>query len=458
MNLKNKIIISCFSFLLLIGGCFLLTKKENKKQEENINTISATVLKHSNSSITVQDNNNGIYTFKANNIDLDNGANIVLKYSGIINKTQELQDNKIVSYEVKSVSTLDDAMPSSWNDSGIFSNFYTLAYNKLKTLSLDEKIGQLFLVRYPNNNQTEILKNNQFGGYIFFEKDFQNKTRDEVINMMKESQNVSKIPILTAVDEEGGNVVRISSNPLLAQERFKSSQELYNSGGFAAIREDTINKSKLLYDLGLNLNLAPVADVSTSNTDYIYHRSFGQNSSLTSEYVKNVIEASKGLNVSYTLKHFPGYGNNSDTHAGASIDNRSYENIVNNDLPPFKEGIKAGAEAVLISHNTVVNIDSNNPSSLSPSVHNILRNDLDFTGIIITDDLNMAALDNIDDKSVKALLAGNDLIIISDYETALREVKNALNNGTLNEDLINKIVFRNLAWKYYKGLLYENQK
>ena len=158
----------------------------------------------------------------------------------------------------------------------------------------------------------------------------------------------------------------------------------------------------------------------------MYNRSLGQNTEITSNYAKTVIEASKGLNVSYTLKHFPGYGNNSDTHTNSSVDNRSYEDIVNNDLPPFKSGIQVGAESILVSHNIVNSIDGANPASLSSNVHNLLRNELSFTGIIITDDLVMGATSSIENATLKAVLAGNDLIITTDYEDSFNQIKNLL--------------------------------
>ena len=229
-------------------------------------------------------------------------------------------------------------------------------------------------------------------------------------------------------------------------------------GGFEQIKQDTIYKSKVLSHLGLNLNLAPVVDVSVNPNDYMYERSFGSGTELTSTYAKTVIESSKDTGVSYTLKHFPGYGNNADTHTGSSVDQRSYDDILNNDLPPFEVGIKAGAEAVLVSHNTVTSIDASNPASLSASVHNLLRNKLNFTGIIITDDLDMGAISSISDATVKAILAGNDLIITTDYEDSVNQVKKALQNGTISEDLIDKLAFRILAWKYYKGIMFQNQK
>ena len=142
----------------------------------------------------------------------------------------------------------------------------------------------------------------------------------------------------------------------------------------------------------------------------------------------------------------------------SAVDNRTYEDIIENDLPPFQAGINAKAEAVLVSHNVVNSIDPDNPASLSSDIHNLLRNELNFTGIIMTDDLDMGAITSTDDATVKAILAGNDLIITTDYEKSIKEIKEAIENKIMDESLIDKLAFRVIAWKYYKGLLFEQQK
>ncbi|MBO5414915.1 MAG: beta-hexosaminidase [Bacilli bacterium] len=456
---KRKILITLGLVILLLGGIFAFKsfdKKEvdNTNKKKNDKSIEVVVLSLENEKLTVQDKNNVIYTFDYNNENLSIGNNIIIEYSGVLDKNKSIQTSKVIGYTKATISKDENGIPLEYLDNGIFSQYYVLANKKLEKMTLDEKISQLLLVRYPDINQKAILEKYQFGGYLFFAKDFKNKTKEEVINMMKELQEVSKVPILTAVDEEGGTVVRVSSNPKLRSERFKSSQVLYKEGGLELIKNDTIEKSNLLNSLGINLNLAPVVDVSTNPDDYMYNRSLGQNTEITSNYAKTVIEASKGLNVSYTLKHFPGYGNNSDTHTNSSVDNRSYEDIVNNDLPPFKSGIQVGAESILVSHNIVNSIDGDNPASLSSSIHNLLRNELSFTGIIITDDLAMGATSSIENATLKAVLAGNDLIITTDYEDSFNQIKNSINDGTISEELIDKLAFRIIAWKYYKGLLF----
>ncbi len=456
--MKRKTIFYFIGIMILIIGSVLTFHIMKEKEPDETNKLTATILAKDKKTVTVQDDRNIIYTFNIKDIDADIGSNIIIHYTGLLDKNIEAQSGSVVDYQLSTSTTDENGIPTDWLDKGIFSQYYVLAKNKLETMSLDEKIAQILLVRYPDSNAAEILKKYQIGGYIFFEKDLKNKTREEVQNMIQKLQQVAKIPILTAVDEEGGTVVRVSSNPNLAKERFKSPKELYNAGGFSKIEQDTIEKSVLLHDLHLNLNLAPVVDVSTNSNDYMYNRTLGENTELTSTYAKTVIKASKGTKVSYTLKHFPGYGNNSDTHQGNAIDNRSLQEIQSNDLPPFKAGIEAGAEAILVSHNTVTSIDPNNPASLSPSIHNLLRNDLNFTGIIMTDDLAMGATSAIDNAIVRAILAGNDLIITTDYEEGINLIKKAIKDGTISEDLIDKLSFRVLAWKYYKGLINENQK
>lgn len=446
----KKIIVSLIILIILgIGISFSINIPNDKQDDINKNkTLKGQVIYVDDNQITLQDVNNIIYTI-GNSFVVNVGDKLEITYDKELNKNKEVQDIEIINYEI----TKENINYKDWQDQGIFNEYYIKAYQTLESLSLDEKISQLLLVRVPKEDASQVLEQYSFGGYLFFERDFKNKTKDEVTSMIRSFQNVSKVPLLTAIDEEGGKVSRISSNKNLVSEPFKSPQELYKLGGFELIKNDTINKSKILRELGLNLNLAPVVDVATDETSYIYPRTLGENYLLTGTYAKTVINASKGTGVSYTLKHFPGYGNNNDTHLDTSIDERDYLDLLKEDLLPFKEGINAGSEAVMISHNVVSAIDENNPASLSPSIHNLLRNELGFTGIIITDDLYMGAISKIENATLKALLAGNDLIITTDYEMSINEIKEALENEIINEDLINKTALRIIAWKCYKGLL-----
>lgn len=337
------------------------------------------------------------------------------------------------------------------------------AEEKLKELTEDEVIAQLFLVGTHTTSDFEKLKEKQFGGYLFFADFFKDKTESQIKSEINKFNEASKLPLLIAVDEEGGRVVRVSSNSKLINEPFKYSSEVYQSGGFEAIKEDTINKSKFLSNLGINLNLAPVVDICEKETDYMYKRSFKQGKELTCEFAKTVIKASKEGKVSYALKHFPGYGNNVDTHKTTAIDERTYDDIYNNDLEPFRVGIEEGAEAILISHNVVTSIDPQNPASLSPKIHKLLREDLKFEGIIITDAMNMGAIVNkygSEEAIINAISAGNDIIIVTinktskeNYDDIIKAVKKGINSGKITKEDIYKKAKNIIAWKYYKGML-----
>lgn len=444
--MKSKYIwVGTFILVVFIIGVMATLKFKNL-DSKSVNSLEGTVLSYNKDNLIIQDMDNAIYTFKIEDKNINVGEHIILEYMGVIDKLKNLQDNQVISYSVVS-KTVDD----NKND-GIFSKFYQQASKKMESMTIDQKIKQLLLIRYPEKDISDV------GGYVFFEKDFKDKTKDEVKKMINNLQEKSTIPLITAVDEEGGKIVRISSNKNLASERFKSSKELYDEGGLEAISNDVKTKSSLLHNLGLNVNLAPVVDIATDTSAYIYPRTIGQNAEITANYAKTVIKASKGTDVSYVLKHFPGYGNNNDTHLEEARDIRTYDDLINNDVRPFKEGIDVGAEAVLVSHNIITSIDEDNPATLSSGVHNLLKVNLGFTGVIITDDLDMGATKNIEKKYLKAILAGNDMLIVTDYDDAYREIKTGILDKDISDALIDQATLKVLAWKYYKGLLMENEK
>lgn len=373
---------------------------------------------------------------------------LLLILAGCNIDTPQIPDNQIPP----DVTPGEDNTPED-KDKGMFHEFEEEALIILENMTIEEKIGQLFFARCPEDENLSLYLSMKPGGFIMFGRDFTDKTKEQVINNINYYQENSDIPMIIGVDEEGGTVVRVSSNPDLAAERFKSPQELYNIGGFEEIIKDTKIKSKLLKSLGINLNLSPVADVSTNSEDFIFDRSFGKSADETAEYVKVVVETAKKNNISSTLKHFPGYGNNVDTHTGSAYDERPYEEFLMNDFIPFKSGIDAGAESILVSHNIVKSLDAENPASLSKKVIDILRNDMEFTGIIMTDDLSMGAVSETSSPEVRAVLAGNDMLIVSDFEKSYNELLSAVSQGDISEDRLNESVLRILKWKYYLELI-----
>lgn len=367
--------------------------------------------------------------------------------------SKSVSDKKVSSKKKDSETRI--SIPSEYNDSGIFKDYYESAYKKLSSMNIDEKIGQMLLVRMDDTRVDFIINDYHVAGFVMFSRDFKDKSKEDIKAEIDKYQSMSKIPMLFTVDEEGGSVVRISSNPKLRDSVFKSPQDIYNESGMDGIISDTKEKSELLKSLGINVNLAPVADVSTNNSDYIYDRSFGKSASETSKYIETVVNAYNESGLGSCLKHFPGYGNNVDTHTGVAVDNRDYSVFEESDFLPFKAGIESGVPSILVSHNIVKSMDSV-PSSLSVKVHEILRNNLGFTGVIITDDLEMDAISKyVDNANVEAVKAGNDLLITTDYETSFNDIKEAYNNNEIDDITVNKAVIKVLAWKYSLGVLHD---
>lgn len=326
----------------------------------------------------------------------------------------------------------------------------------LGKMTLEEKVGQMFIARCPEADAAAKVTEYHLGGYILFGRDFTGKTRDEITGNIQSYQDAAAIPLLIGVDEEGGTVNRVSKNTELRATPFASPQELYAEGGWDLIRSDTQEKCALLHSLGINLNFAPVCDVSTDSNDFIYARSFGQDAEQTAAYIKLVVETMSEASMGSVLKHFPGYGNNTDTHTGIAYDERPYDTFVNSDFLPFVAGMDAGAGMVLVSHNVVSCMDAQSPASISPAVHTILREDLGFDGVIITDDLVMEGVKQFagdEEIAVRAVQAGNDMLCCTDFEVQVPAVIQAVQNGEISEERIEESVLRILRMKIALGII-----
>ncbi len=269
-------------------------------------------------------------------------------------------------------------------------------------------------------------------------------------------QAAATVPLFIGVDEEGGAINRISRFSAFRAAPFPSPQQLYQADGLAAVRRDTLEKCAFLRGLGINMNFAPVCDVSTEESDFIYARTLGQGPQQTAAYAREVVQAMAGQGVASVLKHFPGYGNNADTHTGIAHDMRSYETFEQTDFVPFRAGIEAGANVVLVCHNIVECMDAGMPASLSPRVHEILRQELGFSGVIVTDDLYMRGIRDFmgpADAAVQAVLAGNDLLCCTEFEVQVPAVVEAVRHGVINQAQVDASVLRILRLKQALGLL-----
>ena len=326
----------------------------------------------------------------------------------------------------------------------------------LSGLTTEEKVGQLFLARCRKETAAEDIAQYHLGGLVLFDRDTEDETPESLRQTLERYQKAATIPLLIAVDEEGGSVVRISDKPAFRDAPFSSPRSLYEGGGMEALRTAEVEKDALLSDLGINVNLAPVCDITTDPAAFLYDRSLGQSPELTCQWVQIAVEEGQTYGIGCVLKHFPGYGNNADTHVGIAIENRSLEELEAQDLLPFAAGMEAGCGAVMVSHIQVTALDAEYPASLSPAVHRYVRETMGYNGVLVTDDLVMDAISvpyGVGEAAVLAVLAGNDLLISSDFPEQYAAVLEAIREGRISEEQIDNAVRRILLWKQSLGLL-----
>ena len=335
----------------------------------------------------------------------------------------------------------------------LFEDYYQKAEEFMKGMTLEEKIGQMLFPRFNLTNYTDDIPIKKPGGFVLFAYDFVfNETFiQQYINKSQELSEANVgLPLGLAVDEEGGNVVRVS--PYHRDEGgFPSPQQIYNESGNDGILKIDQEKRDLLRKFFLNVNLAPVADISYNSSDYIYDRTLGRGPEESAEYIEKDVEGYVNDNFTCCAKHFPGYGNNIDTHGDIAIDKRSYEQFQNEDFLTFEAAIRKEIPMILVSHNIVLCKDKKYPASLSKAWHDILRNELNYTGLILTDDLSMGAIkkytDNISE-AVLAVNAGNDILLTSDYYKHYDALMKAADDGKITEETVDKACKRIIAWKF----------
>ena len=326
-------------------------------------------------------------------------------------------------------------------------------------MSLEEKVGQLFLARCPGDTAVEEVQKYHLGGYILFAPDIRDETKDSLTEKIAAYQAASAIPMLIAVDEEGGTVCRVSQYSAFRSGKFLSPRQLYGKGGLELILSTEEEKCLLLKGLGINVNMAPVCDITTKSGAFMFSRSLGQSPEITGDFASGVCSVMASYDMGSVLKHFPGYGNNADTHTGIARDKRTLEELETYDLIPFAMAIESGCDAILISHTIVECLDAEYPASLSPAVHRYLRSEMVFGGVIITDDLYMQAVKDLygdGEAAVLAVLAGNDLLCVTNYAVQYEAVLAAVKEGRIPMQQIDTAVERILRWKYRLGL-FENE-
>lgn len=325
-------------------------------------------------------------------------------------------------------------------------------------LSREQRIAQLFLVKCPAGGAAALLEEYDVGGIVLYGQDTAGETPSSLRSEIADYQTLVPVKLIIAVDEEGGTVNRVSSREAFRDEPFPAPHDVYMAGGISAVKETEAEKARFLKDLGINVNLAPVCDVVTEDDAFMADRSLRLTEIETAETVAAMVKAMQGNGVGAVLKHFPGYGNLiGDTHTGKVVDDRSIGMLRAYDFKPFQKGIKAGVGAVMVGHSIVNAIDTRYPASLSEKVIDVLRGELEFEGVIITDDITMGAVTEYYDASeasINAILAGNDMILTGWSETQFWAVYNAVyKDGRISEERLMESVVRIIQWKMDLGLL-----
>ncbi len=330
----------------------------------------------------------------------------------------------------------------------------------LNGMTLEEKVYQMFIitpealtgyktVTAAQDATKEALEKYPVGGLIYFAKNLLNaeQTTEMLTNTQNYAKEITGLPIFLCVDEEGGRVARIGNNAgfdvpkVAAMQTIDSEKAAYEAG-------TTIGK--YLSTLGFNLDFAPDTDVLTNpQNSVIGDRSFGADPVIVTKYGTAYLNGLHNHNILGTFKHFPGHGaTEGDTHEGFAYTNKTYEELKNLELVPFAKAGEAGADVVMVAHISVPNITGDNtPCTLSyKMITEILRGDLGYDGLVVTDAMNMGAITekySSDTATVMAIKAGADIILMpEDFESAVKSVLNAVVNGDITEARIDESVRR----------------
>ena len=349
-----------------------------------------------------------------------------------------------------------------------------LIQNALNKMTIEEKIGQMFIANIElldpaspesydyqkiTKKMKDTLKNYPVGGVIFFSRNIQ--TPKQTKTFIRRLQKVSKYPLFVSVDEEGGEIARIANNPKMKTTKFPPMAEIGATGDEEKAFEvgDTIGRE--IHALGFNLDFAPVADLETNpDSPEIGNRAFSDDPEVAGKMVAQVVKGLQGQNVSATLKHFPGHGSASaDTHKGYANITQSIKQLREVEFVPFQAGIEAGADLIMVSHLAITSVtDNKTPASMSSLIiTEILRNELGYQNLVITDALNMKAITKFytpGEACVTAINAGADLLLMPEnLEEAFDAVYQAVLEGKLDEKRIDESVTRILKIKILRGVI-----
>lgn len=404
-----------------------------------------------------------------------NGCNKATKPTG--DKTIEITSEKdsgddILTKNVKESSDRKvDSSGMSEQSEGNQQTIEEMAKKIVDEMTIDEKVYQMFIVlpeqltgvgqvTAAGTTTQEALEKYPVGGILYLSQNI--VSRNQTQTMLSNVQAYSKIPVFTAVDEEGGVVSRVGNNPNMGTTSFPSMKNIGSTGDSNQAYTVGYTIGNECKELGFNLDFAPVADVfSNPENTVIGNRAFSDDPNITADMVSSCVRGFKDAKMLCALKHFPGHGDTiADSHYEAAITSKTLEELDELEFVPFVKGIEAGADFVMVGHILTPNItDDYIPATLSNEMLSILRDELKFDGIIITDAMNMAAITDYyssSEAAVTAVKAGIDMILVpEDFHAAVSGVIHALETGDITEEEINDSVIRIIQTKIRAGLITE---
>ncbi len=326
----------------------------------------------------------------------------------------------------------------------------------INKMSLDEKIGQMIVAGFNGtniNSEIETLVSDlKVGGVILFSRNVENS--EQLSSLTNNIKSLSKkTPLFISIDEEGGRVSRLPKDT----KKFKSARDIGNISDVKYAYKNGMKLGNTLKEHNINMNFAPVLDIhSNPKNTVIGDRAFGNNENIVSSMGIATMNGIKESGVIPVIKHFPGHGDTEvDSHYGLPSVNKSLKELEQFELIPFKKAIDNECDAVMASHILMENIDDKNPATLSKKVINdLLRNKMNFDGVVITDDMLMKAVSNsvsIEKASVKSINAGTDIILIGNdlkiVKSTINAIKLAVEDNEISEKRIDESVYRILKLK-----------
>ena len=333
----------------------------------------------------------------------------------------------------------------------------------IEKMSPEEKIGQLLMPAIRDIKDTEsvvivtesmekVLEKYKVGGIILFKDNI--KSKEQVQGLIQGLQGKSSIPLWMGVDEEGGIVSRIASNPQMGFDPVPTAFDIGETGDKEQAYEVGKLLGSMLKELGFNMDFAPVADIwSNPNNTVIGRRSFGTDPEIVSAMVNEVSRGIQDQGIISVIKHFPGHGDTKeDPHFGRAFVDLPLEELQERELIPFQSAIHKEVEGIMVAHVEFPQIDEGMPATLSHKIiTDILKNQMNFKGLVITDALDMEAITKQFGKGEAALqsfLAGADILLMPDIKDAYSHLLKAYKNGTITDERLEESVYKILYTKY----------